>query len=150
MTRLLYVITFTSDIGRMKEFYRDRVGLRVASESPYWVSFDGDGGASLALMAIHPDQRREVELCFESGDVHSEVAALRGRGIEFADDVRAQPFGSVVHLRDAEGHLLSLLQPAAHDSASNKGGEGGTATATATAIGLGARVAAVILNVRDM
>ena len=43
--KLIHVIAFTSDIDRMKEFYRDGLGLRVASESPYWVSFESDQGS---------------------------------------------------------------------------------------------------------
>ena len=77
--KLLHVIAFTPDIDRMKEFYRDGLGLRVASESPYWVSFEsGNGGGSLALLAISPEQRREIELCFESADVRSDTDGAAG------------------------------------------------------------------------
>src|SRR5437867_847503 len=77
MTRLRFVIAFTSDVEQMKRFYRDLVGLRIASESPFFVEFESDG-AALSLLAVRPGQKREIELCFETPDVERDTAALRG------------------------------------------------------------------------
>lgn len=110
MNRLLYVITFTSAMERMKSFYAETMGFEVVADSPYWVSF-GTGGASLALMAIHPNQKREFELCIESGDIEADVRALKSRGVQFMDEVKSEAFGRVTHFRDPENNLLSLLQP---------------------------------------
>src|SRR5881628_1033720 len=112
MTRLRFVIAFTSDVEQMKRFYRDLVGLRIASESPFFVEFESDG-AALSLLAVRPGQKREIELCFETPDVERDTAALRGRGVDFLDEIRQQEFGKVVHFRDPEGSLLSLLEPTA-------------------------------------
>ena len=51
MQRLLYVISFTSDIELSKRFYRDGLGLTVGTDTPFWVDFAGDG-AGLALLAM--------------------------------------------------------------------------------------------------
>jgi catechol 2,3-dioxygenase-like lactoylglutathione lyase family enzyme len=110
MQRLLYVISFTSDLELSKKFYRDGLGLTVGTDTPFWVDFAGDG-AGLALLAMSPGQKREVELCFEAENVAASVKALRGRGIVFLDEVRKLAFGSVIHFRDPEGNLFSLLQP---------------------------------------
>jgi lactoylglutathione lyase len=110
MQRLLYVISFTTDIEASKKFYRDGLGLPIGTDTPFWVDFAGDG-AGLALLAMSPGQKREVELCFEAEDVAASVKALRGRGIVFLDEVRKLAFGSVIHFRDPEGNLFSLLQP---------------------------------------
>ncbi len=112
MNRLLYAIAFTSDIDQLKGFYRDRLGLRVGADSPYWVSFDFPEG-SLALLAVRPEQKREVEMCFGAANVTRQRAVLAARGVEFLDDVREMEFGKVFHLRDPEGNLLSFLEPAA-------------------------------------
>src|SRR5437867_3739484 len=109
VNRLLYCMAFTTDVEQMKVFYRDGIGLPIASESPFFVQF-GTNGASLALLAIQPSQKREFELCFESSNIVSDVAELRGRGVEFIDDVRHQKFGKVIHARDPEGNLISLLE----------------------------------------
>src|SRR5439155_1938489 len=112
MTRLRFVIAFTSDVEQMRHFYRDLVGLRIASESPFFVEFQSDG-AALSLLAVRPAQRREIELCFETHDVELEASALRARGVDFLDEIRQQEFGKVIHFRDPEGSLLSLLEPSA-------------------------------------
>ncbi len=109
MKRLLHVISFTTDIERSKAFYRDGVGLSVGANTPFMVNFAHDGG--LVLLAVGSETKTEVELCFESDDVTAAVDRLRGRGIQFADELRHLAFGSVIHFRDAEGKLLSMLQP---------------------------------------
>ena len=146
MRRLLYCIAFTSDIEPMKQFYRDGIGLRIASETPFFVQFEnGAEGASMALVAVPRGQSHEVELCFETADIVSAVAALRLRGVEFDDEIRQETFGKVIHFRDSEGSLLSLLEPASMpDAGASSGGglrrasssgaaAGGTQTAVATA-----------------
>jgi catechol 2,3-dioxygenase-like lactoylglutathione lyase family enzyme len=132
MDRLMYVIVFTPEIERMKAFYRDGMGLEVASETPYFVSF-GTGGASLALMALSPNQKREFELCFQTADVDADVKRLRSRGVTFIDEVKWLPFGRVIHARDPESNLLSLLQPSAP-----------------AAPGSGTALTTVVLNCRDL
>ena len=110
MNRLMYVIVFTPDLEGMKSFYRDDMGFDVTSQSQFFTSF-ATGGASLALMAMHPQQPREFELCFHSADLDADVRALKSRGVAFIDTPKWLPFGRVVHARDPEGNLLSLLQP---------------------------------------
>lgn len=136
MNRLLYAIAFTSNIDEMKRFYRDQIGLGVSTDSPYWVSFESPG-AGFALLAVRPEQKREIEMCFESSDVTRHRALLASRGVEFLDDVRDMEFGRVFHLRDPEGNLLSFLEPApafarsAQPSSAEQAGEaGGVAVAT--------------------
>lgn len=132
MNRLMYVIVFTPDLEGMKSFYRDDMGFEVISESQFFASF-ATGGASLALMALSPSQKREIELCFNSSDLEADVRVLKSRGVEFIDAAKWLPFGRVIHARDPEGNLLSLLQP----------NEPPTEVA-------GAAMTAVVLNCRDM
>jgi catechol 2,3-dioxygenase-like lactoylglutathione lyase family enzyme len=117
MNRLLYVITFTSAMDRMRSFYREVMGFEAVMDSPYWVTF-GTGGASLALLAVQPSQKREFELCMESANVEVDMRALKTRGVQFIDEIKSEAFGRVVHMRDPEGNLLSLLQPPAPAAAS--------------------------------
>ena len=132
MNRLMYVIVFTPDLGSMKSFYRDDMGFEVTSESEFFVAF-ATGGASLALMAVHPQQKRELELCFHSAALDEDVRALQSRGVKFIDNVKALSFGRVIHARDPEGNLLSLLQPSEPPPAS-----------------AGTAMTAVVLNSKDV
>ena len=110
MKRLLHVVSFTSDLALSKRFYRDGLGLTVGADTPFMVNFSTDG-AGLVLLSVPPAQRKEVELCFESERVTSTVEKLQSRGVEFVDELRHLAFGTVIHFRDPEGNLLSLLQP---------------------------------------
>jgi len=75
MRRLLYVISFTSQIEASKRFYHDVLGLEVGTDSPYWVDFATDG-AGLALLAVNPGTVKGVELCFESENVEQSMTSL--------------------------------------------------------------------------
>src|SRR5262245_14916666 len=103
MDRLQYVIAFTHDLARMKSFYRDAMGFDVSAETEVFASF-ATGGASLALLAVPPAQKREFELCFHSGDVDSDATRFRLRGVKFLREARTLEFGRVVHARDPEGN----------------------------------------------
>ena len=132
MDRLQYVIALTHELEKMKQFYRDVMGFAVSAETPYFVSF-ATGGASLALLAIQPAQKREFELCFHSQDVDADAARFRLRGVQFVDEARTLDFGRVIHARDPEGNLISLLKPAAP-----------------VPPGRGITMTAAVLNCRDM
>lgn len=110
MKRLLHVVSFTTDIEASKRFYRDAMGLSLGADTPFMANFSTDG-AGLMLLAVQPTRRHEVELCFESERVTTVVETLRSRGVEFIDELRHLAFGSVIHFRDPEGNLFSLLQP---------------------------------------
>ncbi len=141
MRRLMHVISFTADMERTRAFYRDALGLPVHADTPYMVNFSTDG-TGLVLLAVHPHQPREVELCFESGDVAGSVERLRERGVEFIDELRQLAFGSVIHFRDPEGSLLSLLQPGNADAPAGEAEGGGAARGTGGSAARGASTSA--------
>jgi catechol 2,3-dioxygenase-like lactoylglutathione lyase family enzyme len=146
--RLRYVIAFTPDIETMKAFYRDRIGLPVSADSPFFASFaTGSDSPSLGLVAVRPEQPREIELCFEVQDIEAEVEALRGRGVRFLDEIRNQEFGRVIHTRDPEGNLISFLQPAGGTDRDRPfATAGGAAVAVATEV----RLTTAIVHCRDV
>jgi predicted enzyme related to lactoylglutathione lyase len=146
--RLRYVIALTPDMETMKSFYRDALGLPATSDSPGFVGFDSEpDGPGLGLVAVGPDQPREVELCFQVRDIETTFGALRGRGVKFLDEIRDQAFGRIVHLRDPEGNLVSLLQPA---SAGVAGGDGGQRGGAAVAVQSSLRLGIAIVNGHDI
>jgi predicted enzyme related to lactoylglutathione lyase len=148
--RLLYVIAFTPDLETMKAFYRDRIGLPVNHESQFWVDFEtGSDEPALALIAVGPDQKREIELCFESKDIETSVATMRGRGVQFIDEIRDLDFGRLIHLRDPEGNLLSLLQPKPRTNGAAPPDSNG-ARGASVAVQAGPRLRLPIVNCRDM
>ena len=107
--RLMFAMVYSTNMEAMTRFYRDGLGFETASESPFFVEF-ATGLTSLALLAISPQQKPEFELCFGVGDIEASVARLRQRGMEFAGDIQQREFGKLIHMRDPEGTVISLLQ----------------------------------------
>lgn len=108
--RLMFAMRYSSEVERMTEFYRDSLGIGTASESPYFVEFR-TGMTSFALLAIHPGETVHFELCFAVDDIETAIAELRARSMEFTDELRSQPFGKLIHMRDPDGNVVTLLEP---------------------------------------
>jgi len=156
MKRLLHVISFTTDLESSVQFYREGLGLSLGAHSQYMADFS-TGGTGLVVLAVHEAQKREVELCFESYDVHAAVDRLRERGVRFIDELRTLAFGSVIHFRDPEGNLLSLLQPGQgerddprREEREAEAGGGVRATAVAVAASGAPILSTAIVNVGDL
>ncbi len=111
MSSLKEVIVFTPDLGSMRSFYEDGVGLKTAYAGPQETRFD-TGGATLALYPLPGGRERGIELAFETAAIEAEVERLRARGIE-AGEIRSESFGKRVEFRDPEGNWLSFTQTAA-------------------------------------
>ena len=155
MRRLLHLVTFTADLEQSKQFYRDGLGLEATADTPFMVNFSTDG-VGLILLALSEQQKREVELCFESPQIEETVDRLRGRGVEFLNELKHLAFGSVIHFRDPEGNLLSLLRPVEDDeqpglAGAANGRDHAGADESSEPAGAGRpRLATAIVNARDI
>ncbi len=106
----MFAMRYSSEVERMTEFYRDGLAIGTASESPYFVEFR-TGMTSFSLLAIHPGETVHFELCFAVDDIETSIAELRARSMEFTDELRSQPFGKLIHMRDPDGNVVTLLEP---------------------------------------
>jgi catechol 2,3-dioxygenase-like lactoylglutathione lyase family enzyme len=140
VARLLHVILYSRDLGALKAYYRDRVGIGVRDESDGWVELD-TGGCTLALHAVAGDAvpgpasagPREAEVSFRVFNLEAAVAELASRGLEFPAEIQHRAFGKVIHFRDPEGNLVALHEPK-----------------QPSVEGLGPRLSAVVLNCREL
>lgn len=109
MFRLLEIILFTPDVGRLRAFYEEQVGLETEIVEDHWTSFHTRG----ARLALHPAEgkSRLIELTFETPDIEAAAEMLRARGARFSDEIRTESWGRIVHLHGPEGHLLALEEP---------------------------------------
>ncbi len=110
MDRLTYVILVTSDMERMKRFYRDQLGLRLRVDKPRWVEFE-TAGATLALNPVTELRPRGIEVVLDVADVLARKAELETRGVKFATDVMRISTGAVALFREPEGGLVTLYSP---------------------------------------
>jgi len=76
------VVLLAPDLAAAKEFYANKVGLKVVNDSPDAVTFKCGGDSNLAItkstVGTKDDQ---TQAAFRVADVRAEVAELRNRGV---------------------------------------------------------------------
>lgn len=105
-----------TNMERAVAFYRDSLGLEVLEHDGDWSevtagdqkiglngsgseSPSGDGGAVLAFGV--------------TGDIESEVRALKDKGVEFTGELSDHPWGKIAPFQDPDGNDLQLYAPPA-------------------------------------
>jgi catechol 2,3-dioxygenase-like lactoylglutathione lyase family enzyme len=109
--RLTYAIKFVADMDRAIDFYRDKLGLEVKFQSPFWAEFaTGD-----TVLALHPasDENRpgSVELGFAVDDLGEFYARRDELGIEFTRQPKEEHGIHIAQIRDADGAHVSVSGP---------------------------------------
>lgn len=118
-----------SDQDRARDFYVDVLGLELVRDfqvSPEmrWVQVRPKGAqTSMTLVNWFPGMPAGSlrGLVLETDDLDAEVARLRGRGVAFEGDVRDDPWGRSIVLRDPDGNGI-VLQATRSDT--RRSGEG--------------------------
>jgi predicted enzyme related to lactoylglutathione lyase len=108
--RLNYAIKFVSDMESAVAFYRDKLGLTLGFQSPFWTEFE-TGATKLAL---HPASDENppgaVQLGLGSDDLdrlHSEAEA---NGIVFTSPPTDMHGRRIARIRDPDGAEISVSQ----------------------------------------
>lgn len=106
--RLTYAIKYVSDMDAAVAFYRDKLGLEPAFESPFWSEF-ATGETKLGL---HPasDQNLagNVELGFEVDDLNALYDQRDQLGITFSEPPRDEHGVRLARIRDVDGASISV------------------------------------------
>ncbi len=108
-----HVMLMVKDVKAAVQFYSEGLGLPVKVVSPAWGEVDADGTTIAFHMAEDPGAGSSPILSFHVEDVHAALAKLEERGAALEGRIREPSFGKVAAVRTPDGHLLSLLQPAA-------------------------------------
>lgn len=110
--RLAQAILFANDLGAMKAFYRDALGLQIIEDDPGYVRLDS-GGAVLMLHKLgeppSPSPRMDsfIKLCFKSDDVPAAREALVARGVTMRELHRYGPITFCDGV-DPEGNIFQI------------------------------------------
>jgi len=109
-----HVMMMVKDVPAAVKFYSEGLGLPVKVSSPGWGEVDANG----TTIAFHGaesngDAGSSPILSFHVDDVYGAIATLESLGAKLEGRVREPSFGKVAAMRTPDGHLLSLLQPAA-------------------------------------
>ena len=115
------VRVFVPEVGAVRAFYRDLLGLEEAYGDESVLVFR-TGTADLVVEAADPEDAEEgpligrfVGVSFAVADIRDVHAALAAKGVDFECGPEAQAWGGLLaHFRDPAGNLLTLVEaPAA-------------------------------------
>ncbi len=119
--RLIRVMIAVSDMPKAKEFYADRLGLKVVQDyrqddSHWWVSLElPEGGATIALSTYHEKTKPgDMVLYFATSDITAAHRELSDKGVK-VNDVKDDLYGpgsgvKWFTLNDPDENLIHLVQ----------------------------------------
>jgi catechol 2,3-dioxygenase-like lactoylglutathione lyase family enzyme len=106
--RLTYAIKYVDDMDRAVAFYRDKLGLELKFQSPFWTEF-ATGETVLALHPASPENAAgSVELGFAADDLGAFYARRDELGITFTREPKEMHGTYIAGIRDSEGAQVSL------------------------------------------
>jgi catechol-2,3-dioxygenase len=115
------VMLTAPDLGAIRQFYGDQVGLDVLIESDDFVTFRCGGASRLVVTrTTEPSTEQTTKASWRVADVAAEVAELRAQGVAVADyddpglktvdGVADVGFALSAWLVDPGGNTIGLLQ----------------------------------------
>src|SRR5438876_10123643 len=80
------VVLLAMDLAAAKDFYADKIGLRVLSDTPGAVTFQCGGDSHLVFSQSSVGTKDEqTQATFRVADVRAEVSELRRRGVKIEE-----------------------------------------------------------------
>ena len=113
MIKGVHTMFYSSEAEALRAFMRDKLGFPCSDVGEGWLIFD----LPEADMGFHPAGVEDGSasgtpaVSFYCDDVAETVAELRGRGVEFTDDITDEGYGLVTHFKVPGGFAMQLYQP---------------------------------------
>lgn len=112
MIKGMHAMFYSTHAEEMRAFLADRLGLSGVDVGEGWLIFD----APEADLGVHPTDGTgppsgTADVSFYCDDIHSTVAQLTERGVEFTGPVEDHGYGLVTHFRVPGGFAVQLYEP---------------------------------------
>lgn len=115
MIKGVHAMFYSSEPEALRAFLRDKLCLPHADVGHGWLIFS----LSEADLGCHPTEAGPNakppsgthDVSFYCDDIEQTVAELRGRGVEFLDDITNQGYGHTIHFAMPGGVKVQLYQP---------------------------------------
>ena len=117
-------VLVSTDLDRSRQFYEEKVGLRLSSETitNHLVFECGNGSTLLIYGRANANKADHTQVRFWTTDIANDVAQLVDNGVEFdqydtetfktVDHVVTSPIGRSAWVKDPDGNTIALFQPA--------------------------------------
>ena len=113
MIKGVHTMFYSSAPDELRAFMRDTLGFPHTDIGGGWLIFD----LPEADMGCHPADDGEGEsagthnIAFYCDDIEKTIAELKGRGVEFTDDIQDLGYGLVTHFRMPGEVQVQLYEP---------------------------------------
>jgi len=117
-------VLVSTDLDRSRQFYEERLGLRLSPETitNHLVFECGNGSTLLIYGRANANKADHTQVRFWTTDIAKDVAQLVDNGVEFdeydtdtfktVDHVVTSPIGRSAWFKDPDGNTIALFQPA--------------------------------------
>jgi catechol 2,3-dioxygenase-like lactoylglutathione lyase family enzyme len=111
MIRGMHAMFYSSQAQALREFIRDKLGMRGVDVGEGWLIFD----APEADLGVHPTEGQPpsgtAEVSFYCDDIEATVGELRAKAVEFTQPVEDHGYGLVTYFKVPGGLEVQLYQP---------------------------------------
>jgi catechol 2,3-dioxygenase-like lactoylglutathione lyase family enzyme len=108
--RFGFALEYVSDIETTRRFFVDVLGLEVDRDSPTFVQFKAQDGASYAIASDQPmDTTSGPELWWVVDDAEAAFSEMSSRA-QVSMPLRQMPFGTCFGIKDPAGQVHYLLE----------------------------------------
>ncbi|HYE56291.1 MAG TPA: VOC family protein [Chitinophagaceae bacterium] len=113
MIKGVHTMFYSSDAEGLREFLRDKIGLKANDIGGGWLIFD----LPEADMGCHPadDERGArsgtADISFYCDDIHETVRELQAKGVTFQGGIEDHGYGLVTHFHAPGDFWIQLYQP---------------------------------------
>ncbi len=112
MIRGMHAMFYSSQAEGLRTFLKDTLGLASTDLGGGWLIFDPPE----ADLGVHPTEAEgpasgTADISFYCDDIANTVSELRGRGVEFTQDVEDRGYGLVTFFQVPGGFKVQLYQP---------------------------------------
>lgn len=115
MIKGVHTMFYTSEPEALRAFLRDKLGFPYTDVGDGWLIFD----MPEADMGCHPANESgghgqpagTHDISFYCDDIEKTVDELKGRGVEFTEEVKDAGFGLATHFLMPGGLSVQLYQP---------------------------------------
>ncbi len=100
------------DEKKAKEWYRDKLGFEIRSETDHWVTVAPKGarGPVLHLCKSRPLEKGNTGILFIVDDLKRTYTELAKKGVKFTVKPRDEGWGEYAMMKDLDGNVFWLME----------------------------------------